>query len=260
MKPITTGFRIPSLREVCVKNDAQRSSDAAAAVQTVAIPYAVGKATLQLTGIHVRLQPTKTQRNAKALNPPKGGFSSSSAAATGAPPSAVVGAIAADIVVHAHVRGELNTAPRTYVIAVLPVRYDASHNADGMPAGKALSQEEGVDASGTSSSASTAAPYDKRVLNAQARVARRGAVAPAFPSIFAKVDLRTQMERVRLSFTVVPAGRLSVGGVRRGKRGRAEDEAAAAGAEKGQPEQQQQPSLVDCLVDVTVVGTVSPIA
>ncbi|KPA74318.1 hypothetical protein ABB37_09308 [Leptomonas pyrrhocoris] len=256
MKPVTVGFRLPSLREACAKNDATRSSDAAAAAQTLAIPYAVGKATLQLTGIHVRLQPTKTRSSPKALKSQKEN-SSSAAAAISSP--AVVGAIAADIVVHAHVRGELNTAPRTYVIAVLPVRYDASHNADGTTPGKAPSYKgKESKASGAATSASSsAAPYDKRVLNAQAREARRGVVAPAFPSSFAKVDLRTQMERVRLSFTVVPVGTLSTGGAaaHRGKRGRAGDEdAAAAEAEK------PQPSLVDCLVDVTVVGTASPIA
>lgn len=246
MKPITAGFRLPSLREACQRNDAQRTSDPAAAVQTLALPYGVGKATLQLTGIHVRLQPVKHPRSAKAS-----AFSA---------PAAVVGAIAADIVVHAHVRGALNTAPRTFVIAVVPVRYDASHNADGTPTGKAPLPLKDVAAS-SSTSATASAPYDKRVLNAQAREARRGVVAPVFASSFAKVDVRTQMERVRLSFTVVPYGKLSTGAAHRGKRGREGEEegADAAAVVKDQPEQPQA-SLVDCLVDVTVVGTISPIA
>lgn len=229
MKPITAGFRIPSLREACQQNDAHRSSDAAAAIQTVALPYRTGKATLQLTGIHVRLQPTKAPAGAT-----------------------VVGAIAADIVVHVHVRGELNTAARSFVLTVIPVRYDTTTNittAAAAAAGKAVEEA----ATSATSSAAAAAPYDKRVLNAQAREARRGVVAPVFASAFAKVDVRTQMERVRLSFTVVPSGKLSTGVAHRGKRGRDGDDAAEAPAPK-------LTSLVDCVMDVTVVGTVSAIA
>lgn len=248
MKSITAGFRIPSLRDVCEKNDAPRSSDAAAAVQTLAIPYAVGKATLQLTGIHVRLQPLKAVAKSASTAVKSHKQRDTASSSTSAPAALVVGAIAADIVVHAHVRGAMDEVPRSFVVAVVPVRYDASHNVD--------------DAASSTTSASPPAPvasYDKRVLNAQAREARRGVVAPVFPSSFAKVDLRTQMERVRLSFTVVPVGKLSKGVVHHGKRSRAEDEAVAEKNHHAAQENPQLQQLVDCLVDVTVVGTVSPI-
>jgi hypothetical protein len=252
MKPITVGFRIPSLREACEHNDSQRSSGAAAAVQKVAIPYAAGKSTLQLTGIHVRLQPLKPQQRSNSAASSKvqkcdAAASSSSSSSSSAP--AVVGAIAADIVVHAHVRGESSNATQCFVIAVVPVRYDASHNVDDTTAA-------GGGGSGTASF-TAAASYDKRVLNAQAREARRGVVAPMFPSSFAKVDLRTQMERVQLSFTVVPVGRLSTGVVHHGKRSRGDVDATES---QEQLSEQPQPTLVDCLLDVTVVGTVSAIA
>lgn len=237
MKPIAVGFAIPSLRGACEANP-HRRSDASAAVQTVPVPFPVGTATLQLTGIHVRLQPPKT-----AGKPKK---STTANAAAAAP--AASGVLTADIVVHAHVRGELNTAARSYVVAVVPVRYDTTSAA--LAGGVASASP--VPAS--------AAPYDKRVLNARAREARRGVMAPVAASAFAKVDLRTQLERVRLSFTVVPCGRL---GAANGAAQVQHHHHSHAGGAAKRPREEAAPAaageaaLVDCALEVTVVGTVS---
>ncbi|KAK7197421.1 hypothetical protein NESM_000690500 [Novymonas esmeraldas] len=243
MRPIALTFQLPSLRGACEANR-QRSSDAAAAAETIAVPYPVGTGTLQVSGIHVRLHPTKTH----AVTTRGGGAGRPSRPPPPAPDaraaSTTVGtsdALTANIVVHAHVRGELSSAPQSYVVAVVPLRLDSA---------AASSTTTAAAAAAAAPTAQSPAAYDKRVLNAQARDARRGAVAPVFASAFAKVDLRTQVERVRLSFTVVPCGRLGDSGAATAHAGkRPRDEAAGASVPSA--------AALDCAVDVTVVGTVS---
>ncbi|KAG5510926.1 hypothetical protein JKF63_06427 [Porcisia hertigi] len=249
MKPIILGFQIPSLRGACEQNS-RRSSEASAAAQTLAVPYPIGKSTLQITGIHVRLQPVHASAGKPALKQPRTEGVSSCSALDGV-------VAAADVVVHAHVRGELSRSPQSYIVAIIPLRFDGF--------GASLSSTASTSSSAAATAHAGAAallstPYDKRVLNAQAREARRGVAAPVFASAFARIDLRTQMERVQLSFTVVPCGRTlgiraaanGAAHVHTGKRRHGE----AGGASDGE----SKPAVPqDFVLDVTVLGTVSAI-
>ncbi|AYU76235.1 hypothetical protein, conserved [Leishmania donovani] len=249
MKPIALGFQIPSLRDSC---------EASAAVWTLAVPYPIGKSTLQISGIHARLEPVKTSA-CKSNGAAKHGQQQHTKSV---PSSLLLGdALTADVVVHAHVRGELSSAPRSYVVAVIPLRFDGT--AGPVPSGSAISSS----ATSTHAAASTlpSTPYDKRAVNAQARGAGRSASAGVFASAFARIDLRTQMERVRLSFTVAPCSR--TGGAGAAANRTVANGAAHANAGKRLREEpgkaaddSKSAALPDCTIDVTVVGTVSPIA
>ncbi|CBZ23677.1 conserved hypothetical protein [Leishmania mexicana MHOM/GT/2001/U1103] len=255
MRPIALGFQIPSLRDACVANTA---------AWTLAVPYPVGKSTLQVSGIHARLVPVKPstsksngvvkhgQQQQQRQLPHRKGLPSS------LPPG---DALMADIVVHAHVRGELNSAPRSYVVAVIPLRFDGA--AAPAPSGPAMVSSATLAHAGASTLPST--PRDNRAVSAQARGAGRGAIAGVFASAFARIDLRTQMERVRLSFTVVPcsrtggagaaANRTVTNGAAHANAGKRLREEAGEAADDSESE-----AFLDCTIDVTVVGTVSPIA
>ncbi|CAM41680.1 conserved hypothetical protein [Leishmania braziliensis MHOM/BR/75/M2904] len=253
MKPIVLSFQIPSMRDAC-KANARRSSEAAAAAQTLVVPYPNGKFTLQISGIHARLGPTKTSACTSngACKPRQ------KQQHTGRMPSSLSSdsGLAADIVVHAHVCGEVNCAPRSYVVAVIPLRFGGT----ATPPLSGPAPSSSVPSTSVGTVTLPSAPYDKRVINAQARMAHRGVMAPVFTSAFARLDLRTQVERVRLSFTVVPCGRPAEGGAvangvghaHAGKRLREEAGKGAGDAESAAP--------LDCAIDVTVVGTVSAIA
>jgi len=190
MRPFTTGLHLPSLRHAVQREG--RPQHGTPQRHTVSIPYPLGQSTLQVSGIHVRLGP-----------PPKGGNASSKRAVSAKTPSAREEkeekdavqqrqAVCATIVVHAHIGGELTSKPRSYVVAVLPVCYNGGEVADA----------DGGSSSSTSSSLPPskegARPYDKRVLNAQAREAKRGLPATLSSCAVAKLDLRAQMEKVHL--------------------------------------------------------------
>ncbi|KAG5485238.1 hypothetical protein CUR178_06598 [Leishmania enriettii] len=253
MRPITLSVQIPSLRGACEAN-AQCSSEAAAAARTLAVPYPIGTSTLQISGIHARLAPVKRPTDKRNGAGRPGQVQQHT---KGTPlSSASGGALAVNVVVHAHVSGELSRAPRSYVVAVVPLRFGGA--AAPVSSGHAASSSVVSTHAGAAMLPST--PYDKRVISAQAREAHRGVIAPVYPSAFARIDLRTQMERVRLSFTVVPCDRAD--GMRAyangaahayaGKRLREENGRAADDSNSVTP--------LDCAICVTVVGTVSAIA
>ncbi|GET86063.1 hypothetical protein, conserved [Leishmania tarentolae] len=257
MKPITLGFQIPSLRSACEAN-AWHSSEASASAWTLAVPYPTGKATLQISGIHARLEPVKAAA-CKSNGAAKPGQQQQQQHTKNVPSTPLPGdALTADIVVHAHVRGELSSAPRSYVIAVIPLRFDGT--AVTAPSRSAISS------SATSTHAGAAklpsAPYNNRAATAQARGAGQTVTACVFASAFARIDLRTQMERVRLSFTVVPSSR--TGGAGAAINGAGANGAAHTNAGKRLRDEagkaadhSKSEALLDCAIEVTVVGTVS---
>ncbi|KAG5486201.1 hypothetical protein LSCM1_07321 [Leishmania martiniquensis] len=253
MRPIALGFQIPSLRGVCEAN-AQLSSEAAAAAQTLTVPYPIGRSTLQISGIHARLGPVKTSADKRNSAGKPGQVQPRTKSSPSAPASG--GALAVDIVVHAHVRGEMNRAPRSYVVAVIPLRFDGTV----APVSSVTASSSSVIATHRGASTLLPAPYDKRVINAQARNARRGVIAPVFPSAFARIDLRTQMERVRLSFTVVPCGKTAGTGASANGAAHAHAGKRVREANSKTTDESASVAPLDCAIYVTVVGTVSAIA
>ncbi|CAG9568999.1 conserved hypothetical protein [Leishmania major strain Friedlin] len=257
MKPIALGLQIPSLRDACEPN-ARHSGETSASAWTLTVPYPIGKSTLQISGIHARLGPVKT--SACKSN---GTVKHVQQQHTKSVPSSLLpgDALTADIIVHAHIRGELSSAPRPYVVAVIPLRFDGT--AAPVPSGPVISSSAKSMHAGASTLPST--PHDSRVVNAQARGAGRSPSPGVFASAFARIDLRTQMERVRLSFTVVPCSRTGDAGAATNRT--VANSAAHANVGKRLREEagkaadfESSAALPDCTIDVTVVGTVSPIA
>lgn len=235
MRSFTVGLHLPSLRDA---TEALRHANASSPQHVVSLPYPTGRATLQLSGIHVRLGPPPSQPSKSAQKRIPGPKRNDTDVTPATPPRA---ALNATVIVHAHVGGELSRKPRSYVVAVLPVSYDDKDVFGGVAA----------ETGGSSSSAVEVAPsYDKRVLNAQARAAKRGRSAPISSSAFAKLDVRAQMEKVKLSFMVVP-GSTASSALRNslGKRMRG-DESHHRGNGETIPRQ-------DCTAQITVSGTIS---
>lgn len=286
--------------------------------RSIPLPYPVGLATLQLSGVHACMTPNKagpasSQANLTQQQPPrqrrgsdgKQGRGSDSATAHLQDHEAAEDVVKVNVVVKVLVKGDVGDAEaQEFVAAVLPLKCsraatseggNASRRADvgrhetgaaGLASSSAGMQRHplppGVDAKTSKFLSSTGhLPFDKRKLNAMRReqqqqqqdsvegLATTGEASADSPktqwvsmplgaTAFARLDVRVQMERVRVVVELHPL-------VERAKRPREE---TSSRADHNHPPTEQlrrgsgggPPSWLDCRLEVSVLGTISPLA
>lgn len=216
VKSSIAGLRIPSVRKELAAAAAGSPSPSIETEENrrLTLLYPISKATLQVSGVHLRLAPLLKKEVAVT--------------------AASIIPLAVTVVIRAHVRGELSHAPQSFVAGVAAMQYgEQEQQVEPLPT---LGQVTHVKSSNKGHSS-----FDKRQQQQRTPLAK----APALASVFIPLDMRLQMERVTFTVEVLPSA-TRFRGEGAVKRDRQDGKVDSAG-----------PVLLDCALDVTVMGAIS---